>query len=81
MHFPEAAVASEHRPHLVHHSDLHLKLKVLILPLSAENVTRNANFNRLLDAATARPRRTRHQVLDRKSLKKRGEKKKWRVKG
>lgn len=22
MHFPEAAVTSEHRPHLVHHSDL-----------------------------------------------------------
>lgn len=22
MHFPEAAVASEHRPRLVHHSDL-----------------------------------------------------------
>lgn len=22
MHFPEAAVASEHRPHLVHHGDL-----------------------------------------------------------
>lgn len=53
---------------------LHLKLKVLVLPLPAENVTRNAKFNRLLEAATARPKRTRHQVLDRKSLKKRRKK-------
>lgn len=89
MHFPEAAVTSEHRPHLVHHGDLHLKLKVLVLPLPAEKVTRNANFNGLLEAIGARRERTRDQVLQRKEVtgrkKKRQDKRRrrnrWRVKG
>ena len=46
---------------------LHLELKVLVLPLPAENVTRNANFNGLLDAVADRPGRTGHQVLQKKS--------------
>lgn len=59
---------------------LHLKLKVLVLPLPAENVTRNANFNGLLDTVTAHPRRTRHQVLGRKSSVGEGQRKTWKKK-
>lgn len=44
---------------------LHLKLKVLVLALSPQNVTRNANFNGLLHAAVARPDGSGHQVLQR----------------
>lgn len=63
---------------------LHLELKVLVLPLPAENVTRNANFNGLLKAVRA-PERTRDQVLqmtspgERKKEKRR--RKRRRVKG
>lgn len=42
---------------------LHLELKVLVLALSPQNVTRNANFNGLLHAAVARPDGSGHQVL------------------
>lgn len=69
MHFPEAAVASEHRPHLVHHGDLHLKLKVLVLPLSAEEVARDANFDWLLSTVRVCRKRTRDEVLQQKSTK------------
>lgn len=46
---------------------LHLELKVLVLPLPAEDVARNANFNRLLKDISARPERPTDQVLHRKS--------------
>lgn len=57
---------------------LHLELKVLVLPLSAENVTRNANFNGLLEAGGACPQRTGDQVLQRKSQKGRDERRRKR---
>lgn len=63
VHFPEATVTSEHSPRLIHHSDLHLELKVLVLPLPAENVTRNANFDGILKAVGARHKRASNQVL------------------
>lgn len=46
---------------------LHLELKVLVLPLPAEDVARNANFNGLLKVVGARPGRATDQVLHRKS--------------
>lgn len=39
MHFPEAAVTSEHRPHLVHHGDLMKETKT-----ADENYTKNLHI-------------------------------------
>lgn len=44
---------------------LHFKLKMLILPLPAKEITRNADSDRLPKGG-ARPQRTRDQVLERK---------------
>lgn len=44
---------------------LHFKLKMLILPLPAEEITRNGDSD-WLPKGGARPQRTRDQVLERK---------------
>lgn len=45
---------------------LHFKLKVLVLPLPAEEVTRDADPDALLEGG-ARPQGTRDQALERKT--------------
>lgn len=52
-------------PNTGRQTHLHLELKVFVLPLPAENVTRNANANGLLEADRIRPDWTRDQVLQR----------------
>lgn len=55
---------------------LDLELKVLVLPLPAENVTRNANPNGLLEAVEAGAERTGRPVLRRKARRKRRKRRK-----
>lgn len=58
------------RPRCPVRTHLHLKLKVLVLALSAEEVARDANFDGLRPTVIARRQRMRDQVLQRKSTKK-----------
>lgn len=63
MHFSKATVAPEYGPCLIQDSNLDLKLEVLVLPLPAEHIAWNSNFNWVLQVVWICSQRARNHPL------------------